>query len=165
VPLAGQLRDDVALWVHDGEGRPGAGRVGLPGEQVRVVEDGVVHLVALDRGRERDRVGLVRELGGVHPDHDQDVRELGLDLAQLVEHVQAVDAAEGPEVEQDDPPAQGRQAQLLPARAEPAAPRQLRGPDPSTTPTPGPDRRGVRGGRAAGGIGAGRRGGHGQIQP
>ena len=42
VPLAGVLRDDVALRVDQHQRRPGAGGVGLPGHQLGVVEDGVV---------------------------------------------------------------------------------------------------------------------------
>ena len=114
VPLAGHLRHDVALGVDDDERRPGPRGVRRPGDQLRVVEDGVVHLVPLDGGGERVRVGLVHELRRVHADDHQHVAVLLLQLAQLVQDVQAVDAAERPEVEDDDLAAQVRQGQRRP---------------------------------------------------
>ena len=62
VPLPCHGGDDVALGVDDDEGRPGAGGVGRPGDELGVVEDGVGHAVALDRRGERVGVGLVDEL-------------------------------------------------------------------------------------------------------
>src|SRR5690606_41220846 len=53
------------------------------------------HLVPLDRSRERHGVRLVLELRRVHAHDDEHVAVLLLQLAHLVEHVQAVDAAEG----------------------------------------------------------------------
>ena len=47
----------------------------------------------------RARVALVGELGGVDADHAQHVGEACLQRAQLVEDVQAVRAAERPEVQ------------------------------------------------------------------
>ena len=115
VALAGVLRDDVALRVDQHQRRPGPGGVGLPGDELGVVEDRVVHGVALDGLRQRDRVGLVHELRRVHADHDQLVGVLLLQRAQLVEDVQAVDAAEGPEVEQHEAAAQVAQRDVAPS--------------------------------------------------
>ena len=127
VALAGVLRDDVALRVDEHQRRPGPGGVGLPGDQLGVVEDGVVHGVALDRLRQRHRVGLVHELRRVHADHDQLVGEPLLQRPQLVDDVQAVDAAEGPEVEQHEAAAQVAQRDV--ARRCSARPgRAARGP-------------------------------------
>jgi hypothetical protein len=56
-------------------------------------------LVTLDGRGESTVVGLVRELRRVHSDDHQHVGVLPLQLPQLVENVQAVDAAEGPEVQ------------------------------------------------------------------
>src|SRR3546814_6076657 len=109
--LTGVVRDDVPLRVDQHQGRPGTGGIGLPGDQLRVVEDRMVHRVALDRSPERVRIGLVHELRRVRPDHDQLVGELLLYRAQLVEDVQAVDAAEGPEVEQHEASAELAQGQ------------------------------------------------------
>nr|WP_229230440.1 hypothetical protein [Corynebacterium cyclohexanicum] len=125
VPLPREVGHDVALGVDDHERRPRAGRVRLPREEVGIVEDRVVDVVALDGGRERHRVGLVLELGRVHPDRDEDVLVLLLERAQLVQDVEAVDAAEGPEIKEDDLPAQRRQIQLRAAGVEPRAAAEL----------------------------------------
>ncbi len=126
VPLAGQLRDDVALGVDDDQRRPGPHGVLLPGRELRVVEHRVVHGVPLDRGGQGVRVGLVRELRRVHADGDEHVGVRCLERAQLVQDVQAVDAAERPEVEQHDLAAQVGEGQVAPAGVQPAAPGQLR---------------------------------------
>jgi hypothetical protein len=89
----------------------------------------VVHLVALDRRGERDRVRLVHELRGVHADDHEDVAVLLLERAQLVEDVQAVDAAERPEVEDHDLAAELREGHVAAAGVEPAAAGELRGAD------------------------------------
>ena len=54
-------------------------------------------------------VVLVRELRRVHADHHQVVAELLLELAELGEHVDAVDAPLRPEVEEHDAAAQRRE--------------------------------------------------------
>jgi hypothetical protein len=124
VTLAGVLRDDVPLRVDQHQGRPGPGGVRLPGDQLGVVEHRVVHGVALDRRRQRHRVGLVHELRRVHPDHDQLVGVLLLHRAQLVEDVQAVHAAERPEVEEYEASAQVAQRERA-VGVQPAAADQL----------------------------------------
>ncbi len=129
VPLAGQLRDHVALGVDHHQRRPRPHGVLLPGREVRVVEHRVVHLVPLDGRGDGGRVGLVLELGRVDPDGHQDVGVLLLERAQLVQDVQAVHAAEGPEVEQDDLAAQVGEPRCLAARVEPSATLELRSPD------------------------------------
>ena len=127
VPLTGVLRDDVALRVDQHQRRPGPRGVGLPGHQLGVVEDRVPDLVPLDRGRQRRRVRLVLELRRVHPDHDQLVGVLLLDRPELVEHVQAVDAAERPEVEQHEAPAEVLDRVRPAGRVQPTAPDELGG--------------------------------------
>ncbi len=129
VPLAGVLRDDVALRVDQHQRRPRPRRVGLPGHQLRVVEHRVVHAVPLDRRAQRLRVGLVHELRRVHADHDQLLGVLLLDRPQLVEHVQAVDAAEGPEVQQHEPAAQLADRVRRAAGVQPAPAAELGGAD------------------------------------
>ena len=59
-------------------------------------------VVAVDGCGERYGVGFVLEFGAVHADGDEYVGEFFFEGAQLVEDVQAVDAAEGPEVENND---------------------------------------------------------------
>jgi hypothetical protein len=130
VALARHRGDQIAGLVDHREGGPGLGRVLLPHDHVRVVQHRVVHAVAFHGGGQRSRIALVLELRRVHPDHDQGVAVLLLDRAQLVQHVQAVDAAERPEVEQDDLPAQVLERQGTAAGVQPAAPTQLRRPHP-----------------------------------
>ncbi len=128
VPLAGHGGDHVALRVDHGQGRPRLGRVLLPHVHVGVVEHRVVHAVPLDGRGQRRRVLLVLELRRVHADHDQDVAVLLFERAQLVQHVQAVDAAEGPEIEQDDLAAQVGQRDGLAAGVQPGPAPQFRCP-------------------------------------
>ena len=130
VAFAGEVRHDVALGVNDHQRGPGAGRVGLPGFQLGVVQDRVVDLVALHGGSQRDRIGLVLELGGMHADGNQDVRVLFFQRAEFVQHVEAVDAAEGPEVQKHDLAAQGFQVQRLAAGVQPVTAYQFGGADP-----------------------------------
>ena len=77
--------------------------------------------VPVDGGDDRVVLGLVDELGRVDADRHQDVGVVCLERAQLVEDVQAVDAAEGPEVEQDDLAAQVGQREGATPGVEPAA--------------------------------------------
>ncbi len=126
VTLAGRDVDEVALGVDHAERGPGPHGVLRPGEQARVVEHGVVHLVPLHGGDDGVVLGLVGELRGVDADDHEDVGETLLERPQLVEDVEAVHAAEGPEVEQNDLPAQPREGQVRAPRPDPAAgPRQL----------------------------------------
>ena len=88
-----------------------------------------MHLVALDRVEQRPVVGLVRELRAVHPDDGEHVGEPLLERPQLVEHVQAVDAAGGPEVEQHEPAAQPLERQRPVGADPPAGATELGGAD------------------------------------
>ena len=127
VAFAGQVGHDVALGVDDHQGGPGAGGVGLPGVQLGIVQDRVVDLVALHGGGKGYRICLVLELGRVHADGYQDVGVLLFERAQLIQDVQAVDAAEGPEVQQHDLAAQGLEVQGLPAGVQPVTAHQFGG--------------------------------------
>lgn len=102
VSLARVLGDDVPLGVDHDQRGPGPHRVLLPGGQLRVVQDGVVHLVALHGVHDRLVLRLVHELGRVDADDHHGVAVLLLQLAQLVQDVQTVHTAEGPEVQDDD---------------------------------------------------------------
>ena len=124
--LTGHRGDQVPLRVDDAQRRPGPGGVPVPRLHPRIVEYRVPHAVPLHRGGQRVRILLVLELRRVHPDHHQHVGVPLLDRPQLVEHVQAVDAAEGPEVEQYDPAAQVGQGQRPAAGVQPAATAQFR---------------------------------------
>jgi len=128
VPLPGVLRDHVALGVDQHQRRPGPRGVGLPRRELGVVEHRVVDGVALDGGDQGVGVGLVDELGRVDAHHDQLLGVLLLHRAQLVEDVQAVDAAERPEVEQDEAATEVSDRQRG-GGVEPAAAGQLGGAD------------------------------------
>ncbi len=87
-------------------------------------------LVTFHGGCQCYGIRFVFELGRMHADRHQYVRVLFLKRAQLVQHVQAVDAAEGPKIQQHDLAAQGLEVKGFPARVEPAAALQFGGPDP-----------------------------------
>jgi hypothetical protein len=133
VALTGHRGDDVPLRVDHDKGRPGSGGVRLPRHQLGVVEDGVPHGIALDRGLDRRRVALVLELRRVHPENDELLGEPLLDRPQLVEHVKTVNAAERPEVEQDDASAELGERQGVAAGVEPAPADQLGRPNPDVS--------------------------------
>src|SRR5207245_1412667 len=93
---------EMKIWDAYGERGPGATAVGVPDLHLRVVDDGVADLVAQHRLSDVLRLLLVVELGRVHADDNDLVGIFLLDLGQVGERVDAVDAAEGPEVEDDD---------------------------------------------------------------
>ena len=89
----------------------------------------MVHAVALHRRDQRVRVGLVHELRRVHADDDQLLGVLLLERPQLLQDVQAVDAAEGPEVEKHEAAAQLGDRVRRAAGVEPASAAELGGTD------------------------------------
>jgi len=125
VALARHRGDDVPLGVDHDEGRPGPRGVGLPRRELRVVEHRVVHGIPLHGCLDGGGIALVLELRGVHAHEDELVGEPRLDRPQLVQHVEAVDAAERPEVEDDDPATQAAEGDLGAAGVEPAPADQL----------------------------------------
>ena len=126
VPLAGQRRDHVPLRVDHGQRGPRLGRVLPPHLHVGVVQHRVRDLVPFDGVGEGGRVPLVLELRRMDTDDHEHVGVAFLQRAQLVEHVQAVDTAEGEEVQQDDLPSQVGQRERPAAGVEPAAAVELR---------------------------------------
>ena len=74
----------------------------MPDFMVGVVDDGMLDVVAQDGFADARGFLFIVELGGVHADDDQDAGILGLELGEIGERVDAVDAAEGPEIENDD---------------------------------------------------------------
>ena len=76
--------------------------VALPDFHLGVVDDRVRDLVAEDRLADAFAIFFVFELGGVDADDHQLVFVLLFQLGQVGKGVDAVDAAEGPEVEEDD---------------------------------------------------------------
>ena len=102
MPLAGVGPDDVALRVDQTQRRPGTRTVGFPDALVGVVDDRMADFVAQDGLADAFGVLLVFELGRVDADDDQFVGILLLQLGQVGQNVHAVDAAQRPEIEQDD---------------------------------------------------------------
>jgi len=108
VAFALERGDGVARGVHEHQRRPDADGVQVLRRAVGVVEDWVAHVVADDGAHDSIVVALVLELGGVNADHDEGVAEAFLQGVQLFDDVQeAVDAAERPEIQQDDLTPQG----------------------------------------------------------
>ena len=126
VPFTRVLRDDVAVRIHQHERRPGPGGVVLPGHQLGVVQHRMPHLVPLHRGPDRRLFPLMRELRRMHPDDHQRIAVLLLQRPQLIQHMQAVDTAERPEIQQQKPPPEVRERQLPPTRVQPPTTPELR---------------------------------------
>ena len=126
--LTGERSGNVALGVDDHQCGPGPGGVILPGDQLRVIQDRVLDLVALHRSGQRVGVSLMLKLRRVHAHGDQHIVETLLQRTQFVQHMEAVDAAEGPEIENDDFAAQILEGDLLTSGVQPASADQLGGP-------------------------------------
>jgi hypothetical protein len=124
--FAAELSHDVSVRVDHDQRGPRAHGVLLPRGQVGVVQHRMLDVVAFDGRRERRSIGLVLELGGMNPDHHEHVGVLRFERTELVEHVQTVDAAERPEVQQDDLAAQFTHRQCGTAGVQPAATGQIR---------------------------------------
>ena len=48
VAFTGQVGHDVTFWIHNHQGRPSSGGVGLPGDQFRIIEYRVSDVVAFN---------------------------------------------------------------------------------------------------------------------
>src|SRR5699024_8164821 len=125
----------------------------LPGDEAGVVEDEGFDLVALHGLVDGLDRAFELELRGGDADDDEFLGVLLLERAQLVEDVEAVDAAEGPEVQQDDLAAQVRQGQLLAAGVHPPAADEFGGADLDVMRRGLRLRRGCAGARRGGGRG------------
>ena len=124
VALARRHSHGVPLRIDEHERRPCPHAVLLPRLHLRVVEHWVMDAMTAHRAPHGRVVGLVGELRRVHTDHHQAVAETLFQRTQLLDDVQAVDAAERPEVEQDHPAAQPGDGQR-PVGVEPAGAAQL----------------------------------------
>jgi len=102
VALAGDAAHHVALGVDHHQRRPRADRVGVPDGEAAVVHHRVLDLVAADRLADVAGLSLVGELRGMDADDDERVAVLALETLEIGQDVHAVDAAVGPEVEDDD---------------------------------------------------------------
>src|SRR5688572_5658902 len=70
------------------------------------------------------------ELRRMDPDDDKHVGVFLLQRAKLIKHVQAVDTAKSPKIEQHNLPAKIGELDLFTARVQPASSAQLRRPHP-----------------------------------
>jgi hypothetical protein len=129
VSLAGQGTDDVAFWIDQDQGRPGSDRVGIPDLVIAVHGHRVRHVVAPDCPPDILGVFLLAELARMHADdHERPVSVLLLQVLEVGQHVHAVDATVGPEVQQHDLPGQFVDAQGAVDVKPLGRPGEIRGP-------------------------------------
>ena len=100
--LALTLGDQVPFGVDQHQRRPGMGVVGVPDGLVGVVDDGVADLVAEDGFTDGLGTLFLVELGGVDADDNDLLGVLLLQIGEVGQRVDAVDAAERPEIEDHD---------------------------------------------------------------
>ena len=98
--------EHLALGVDQDESRPGAELVGIRDLAIGVVDDGMAYLVAQYGFADAGGVALVGKLGAMDANHDQFVGVLLLQLRQVGQGVDAIDAAQSPEIEDHDLAAQ-----------------------------------------------------------
>ncbi len=98
----GVIAHDSSTRVDGEDGGPGPGPVGVPHVESCIVDDRMLDSVSEDDLADVLGRRLVLELGRVHADHHQLLGVLGLEALEVGDHVDAVDAAVGPEVEHDD---------------------------------------------------------------
>jgi hypothetical protein len=98
---------DPALRNGEVQGRPVVVGEGAPHRVVVVESDRVIDPHVLHRAADVAEFVLEPEFGGVNPDHDQPVARVSAGPGAYVGKLaQPVDAGVGPEVDQDDLPAQ-----------------------------------------------------------
>ena len=111
--LASVAAHQLPRRVDEHERRPGVCPERLPDFELGVVEDGVFEAVTQDRLADAVVVVFGGVFAGVDADDDQCVAELGFELLQVRDDVLAVDAAEGPEIEEHDLALEVRERQRL----------------------------------------------------
>src|SRR6266850_2069306 len=109
IALSRQPTDDVTRRIDQIARRPGVNGIRFPNFKVGVVDNRMLNLVAENDAADILEVFFVFELGRVDADDDQLVRILFLELLQIGNDVNAVDAAVGPEVEQHNLASQRRE--------------------------------------------------------
>jgi hypothetical protein len=92
----------VPRRVDEHEGRPCTRREPPPEDELGVVDHRVFESVAANGFADAVVVVLGGVLAGVHADDREGVAELVLEALEIRDDVLAVDAAERPEVEEDD---------------------------------------------------------------
>ncbi len=126
VPLAGVLRHDVPVRIHQHQRRPSPRRVVLPRHQLRIIQHRMPHLIPRHRSLHRGFFTLMRKLRRMHPHDDERIAVLVLQRPQLVQHMQTVHTTKRPEVQEQEPPPKVSQSQLPPTRIKPPTTLELR---------------------------------------
>lgn len=93
------LADDHAGRIEKHQRWPRPDAVLLPYLEIGIVDHRVLDPVSLNGAPETPSRPLSREFGRMDTDDDQLIRKLLFELLQLGKHVQTVDSAEGPEIE------------------------------------------------------------------
>ena len=107
IDFAAAFGDEIAFRIDHPQAGPTAAVVSVPDLVVGVVDHRMLDFVAQDGLADVLGVVLGVELGGVDADDHHVVRIRVLELFQLRQDVHAVDAAVGPEIEDDEFAAQG----------------------------------------------------------
>lgn len=104
VSLLSVLGDNVLIGAHNHDCRPIVQFEGVPNVELAVVEAGVLHIVANDGLPEDVQGFFLVKLGTMDANecNFREVFELIFEFLQLSEHMDAVDAAARPEVDDDE---------------------------------------------------------------
>ena len=100
--LAGRHVPDVPLGIDENQGGPGPHAVAPPEIEGRIEGDEMADPQTGDGVESLAGIGLFRKLGAQDPDHAQDVPVPLLEPGEFRKHVETVDAAVGPEVEEHE---------------------------------------------------------------
>ena len=125
--LARRLTHVIAVRVDEDQGGPGVDAETPPDFHVGVVDDRVLDFITADGFADAIGKLFVFEFGRMDADDDQNTRIFGFELGQVGQSMNAVDAAQGPEIEQDDPSLEIRKGQRLGGIEPGDAARQVRG--------------------------------------
>ncbi len=102
IEFAFVFADDAAIRADEHERRPGAHRVFAPDAHRVIVDDRVVDVQSTNRILKMNVEALGRVLGAMDADDEELIVEVGFEIPQLRDDVQAVDSAVGPEIENDE---------------------------------------------------------------
>src|SRR6185437_4359687 len=102
ITFAGDAADDVTRGIDQHLRRPRAHAVALPDRVFRIVVNRMLDLVTQDDAPDVFGFLFVLKLRGVNADHDQLIGVLCFELFEIRNDVDAVDAAVGPEIKQDN---------------------------------------------------------------
>lgn len=100
VPLLSSLVYDVRVGPHDHQRRPIVELEGVPDVELAVIDAGVLHVVADHGLTQHVHCLFLVELRGMYPNKGDfwEILKFGLQLLELSEYMNAIDAAASPEV-------------------------------------------------------------------